>query len=341
MKVILLLVAGFCAQMTSAQPGPDTLDPILQAQIDSLNKPIYRGIQAFDLTDSTYNAGLRADQAVYHFDFTNLLPEDSNAMVHYSVDSSEYRQALQKGRLSVATTPGTHRFQMYINSNYTETFSPFLRIEPQVELTYSVGLAQLIPGDRIITFKPVIYLYPEQTTNVSVALNIHHGKSPFYYPEYKGKWECTANPEGNLEVDGNDYRYLFWEAEQADHLSEIDVNEGFVVPGSDAVSFLEEKLKHVGFTSEERADFITFWGPKLAANENNLVHFEWNESCNKFADLNISPEPDHIYRFYIFLTALDSKIAISPQTLPVFNREGFVALEWGGQISNYQPTKSL
>ncbi len=303
-------------------------------------KPIYR-VKNFIQVDSIYNGKLNEDEAIFHFDLQNLMPADTSAIVHFSMDSTEFLRPLKSGRLSVKTTPGYHSFQIYVNENYTEAFSPMLNIAGQTELIYQVILSHRLPEEPIITFKPVIYLYPEEATDIALSVDIHDGKHPFYYPKYKDEWKCTAQPNGTLTIEDEQYRYLFWEAEQADHLQEIDVNEGFVVAGTEAVSFLEAKLKEVGFTSEERADFITFWGPKLAANDQNLVRFEWNETCDKFADLNISPKPDHIYRFYIFMSALDGNIDLQPQILPQFERNGFVVLEWGGQISNYQPNTAL
>jgi hypothetical protein len=239
------------------------------------------------------------------------------------------------------TTPGTHFFKFYLNNNYLEVFSDGLPINPQYRSNYNVSLFGRAPEEPVMTFKPVIYLYPEEETEIAVNLEIHDGKHPFYYPTYNDSWTCIAQPNGNLTVDDEEYRYLFWEAQQEDHLNEIDVTEGFVVDGNNAVAFLEEHLNTFGFTAIERADFITFWGPRLAANDHNLVRFEWNETCEKFADLNISPQPDNFYRFYIFTSALESDIEIQPQEIPTMNRRGFTVLEWGGQVSNYQPNTIL
>lgn len=344
MKLLVLFITVISGLSASAQPGDELLEQNLESYL-ATNR-MFQMISPFMLVDSIGNDRLDSTQAIYHFNFQNLTELDSNAIVRYSVDSTEYWCPLNQGSFSVYTSAGYHSFMMYINDNYFEVFSPMLPISGGSELTYDIHLQRSFieisdPPVEVITFKPVIYLYPEVQTKIDVKLNIHDGKHPFFYPEYSDSWSCIANPNGTLEMNGTDYRYLFWEAEQVDHLSQIEVNEGFVVTGSEAISFLEEKLTEVGFTSVERADFITFWGPKLAANENNLVRFEWNETCDKFADLNISPQPDHMYRFYIFMSAIDTDISIQPQSLPTFNREGFVALEWGGQISIYQPNTEL
>lgn len=336
MKYLLLVLATLPTTAFWAQEEfPDIKDHIV------LNsKPKYRWLD-FVLVDSTHNDRLASDEAVYHFDMFNLLPGDSNEIVHFSVDSTDYWLPLYEGRLSVTTTPGNHTFQIYVNDNYLEAISPSLRISAQTELIYEVILSKRPVYQGVVTYKPVIYLYPEEEKEVTVDLEIHDGKHPFYYPSYKDAWKCTAAPNGDLTIDGEQYRYLFWEAQQDDHLKTTDVDAGFVVAGSDAISFLEDKLRKVGFTTAERADFITFWGPIIAKNNLNLIRFEWNQTCDKFADLNVSPQPDHLYRFYIFVAPLHHSISIPQQEIPTMDRSGFVVLEWGGQLSNYQPKTSL
>lgn len=284
------------------------------------------------ITSEEVDSTLAEDEAVFQFHFEGLLERDSNRVVFYSIDSIEYEASMQGADFEVKTTPGMHTFMIYINSNYYEVITGGLPIASQHHDTYTVQLSYRPRHEEIITYKPVIYLYPEVETDVSISLDIY-GKNPFYYPAYTDGWNVTAHPDGQLTINDEQYRYLFWEATQADHLSSIDLNEGFMVEGANATSFLESKLKAVGLTSEERADFITFWGPKIAANDLNVVRFEWNETCDKFATLNISPTPDHVYRLYIFTAPIETPLDLTPQALPTFNRKGFTAIEWGGQQS--------
>ena len=86
--------------------------------------------------------------------------------------------------------------------------------------------------------KPVIYLYPEETTGVEVTLNFA-GKLTSTYPAYENGWKVTAEPDGTLtDSDGKVYNYLFWEG-VAD--TEFDFSEGFCVKGSDTAEFLEAR----------------------------------------------------------------------------------------------------
>jgi hypothetical protein len=176
--------------------------------------------------------------------------------------------------------------------------------------------------------KPVIYLYPEKTTKVRVQV-IPKGKFTFTYPAYNDGWNVTASPDGTLTTNGKTYNYLFWEGIQP--LEMQDFKEGFLVNKANVIPFLEEKCIKFGFSSKEQADFITFWGPRLMENDQNLVQFVFNADCNKFAELYVFPKPDNTLRFYILYRKANSKENMpKAQEIPISNRNGFDVLEWGG-----------
>ena len=88
--------------------------------------------------------------------------------------------------------------------------------------------------------KPVIYLYPEEKTEVSVSLELD-GALTCTYPAYEGGWKVTAYPDGTLtDQKGQSYNYLYWEGIAA---HDFDFSQGFCVPGSETAAFLEEALE--------------------------------------------------------------------------------------------------
>lgn len=282
---------------------------------------------------------LGSNEAVLELEFQNLQvsSSDTNVLIQYSLDGQESTTKLKNRKMSLDLSPGEHSVILYIEG-YEEIFGS-VTIESQMRDRYFVYLMNSLYHENV-TLKPVIYLYPQKETEVSVELDID-GTNPFFYPSYNNGWTVTAHKDGTIEHNGNEYNYLFWEANQEDQLSRVTDDLGFCVKGSDAISFLEDKLDEVGFTAEEKADFITFWGPKIAMNENNFVRFEWNESCDKFAELNITPNPDNIYRLYILTSPISTEFAVKPQTLPKMDRSGFTVIEWGGQYSNTKMETSL
>lgn len=56
--------------------------------------------------------------------------------------------------------------------------------------------------------KPVIYLYPESPTQVSIRVGFS-GEYLFTYPQYVDGWDVIAHPSGEIDADGRKYRYLF------------------------------------------------------------------------------------------------------------------------------------
>ena len=96
--------------------------------------------------------------------------------------------------------------------------------------------------------KPVIYLYSEQETTVSVSLD-YAGTLTATYPAYENGWTVTAEPDGTLyDENGNEYSYLFWEGENN---TDYDFSKGFCVAGADTADFLHEKLAEIGLTPRE------------------------------------------------------------------------------------------
>jgi len=179
--------------------------------------------------------------------------------------------------------------------------------------------------------KPVIYLYPEKTMEVTVKLN-YNGEVICTYPEYNEGWTVTAHPDGTLinQKDGKEYYYLFWEGNSN---IEYDMSKGFVVKGEDTAEFLRDKLEYIGLTPKECNEFIVYWLPRMKSNPYNLISFQ-NEAYIENAELEITPEPDSILRVFMAYKPLKKKISVEEQILEPFQRQGFTVVEWGGAIVN-------
>lgn len=182
--------------------------------------------------------------------------------------------------------------------------------------------------------KPVIYLYPTEPQEISVQLQTK-GDLTFTYPDYDNGWNFTATPSGDLHFADETYSYLFWEAEMELTDAHYFMDEGKRVNREELLEYIESSLDQFGFNSKEKADFITFWVPQMLRYEHTQIHFVFNESCDQFAELSISPQPDQILRFYMIWSPIDalnsSDVPLSPQQFPLKNpRDGFTVLEWGG-----------
>lgn len=182
--------------------------------------------------------------------------------------------------------------------------------------------------------KPVLYLYPEQKTDVDVTIKL--AESVHFtctYPDYRNGWHVTAFPNGILtdRATQKEYSYLFWELEGS---VAYDFSSGFVVKGSETAEFLEKTLTRIGLSAKERNEFIVYWLPRMQNNPYNLISFQ-REAYTSLVDLQISPKPDSLLRVFMAYKPLTEPVEIQPQHFDTFERTGFVAVEWGGVECSY------
>ena len=148
------------------------------------------------------------------------------------------------------------------------------------------------------------------------------------YPKYENNWTFTAYPNGDLYDENNKYYYgMYWEELGS---SKIDFSEGFYVTKENAIEFLEETTKKIGFTRREANEFIMYWLKILENNEKSLVYYELTESRNNYNNVIINPKPDSMLRVSIHVKKVDKYTKIKEQKLPTFKRIGFTVVEWGG-----------
>ncbi len=175
------------------------------------------------------------------------------------------------------------------------------------------------------TAKPVIYLYPERSTDVSIQLD-YNGLLTTTYPAYKDGWNVTAKPDGTISDGKREYYCLFWEGISA---VPYDLSSGFVVKGNETEAFLERSLAELGLNDKEANEFIIYWLPKMENNPYNLISFQ-EEQYTDNARLTVSPQPDSILRVFMAWKGLEQPVTVPSQELKPFVRQGFTLVEWGG-----------
>ena len=174
--------------------------------------------------------------------------------------------------------------------------------------------------------KPVIYLYPQEETEVSVELD-YDGELTCTYPAYEDGWRVTAFPDGTLTDErGQTYQYLYWEGVGGEG---YDFSSGFCVPGGETAAFLEDALETLGLTRREANEFIVYWLPRMEQNPYNLIAFQ-QEAYTEVAKLTVTPQPDSLLRVFMAWKPLERPVDIPAQILPAFERHGFALVEWGG-----------
>ena len=177
--------------------------------------------------------------------------------------------------------------------------------------------------------KPVIYLYPDSTLEVSVNLG-YPDKLISFYPDYNVGWRVLAEPDGTLtDLKTNRELYsLYWEGEDGNFEM---ADEGFIVKKEDVAEFLEEKLAILGLNTRESEEFIIYWLPRLQENEYNYIRFASMEEINGYMPLIVEPQPDTVIRILMLYKPLNTAIEVNEQQLDSApSRDGFTLVEWGG-----------
>ena len=211
-----------------------------------------------------------------------------------------------------------------VNCTYQNTFydAENNRVEADM-LTITASDWQPDPN---ACYKPVIYLYPEKETEVSVKLNLD-GKLTCTYPAYEDGWSVTATPDGTLtDGKGQRYHYLYWEGQTN---AQWDMTKGFCVKGTDTAAFLEDALEKLGLNRREANEFIVYWLPLMEQNPYNVIAFQ-TDAYTAAAKLDVTPAPDTMIRVFMAWQRSESYVNLEKQELTAPMRTGFTVVEWGG-----------
>jgi len=175
--------------------------------------------------------------------------------------------------------------------------------------------------------KPVIYLYPEATTTVTVKVDALITKSD---PLYQDGWVATAHPDGLLLVDGEEYTSLFWDGYGNGEYPVL--TEGFVVSTSEAISTMMKHLQVIGFNENEIAEFAEFWSDHLPEEPYTRISWIQTADMEKMARLDITPRPDTLIRAFVDYEGVEKYFSLKPQVLLPRVRSGYTVTEWGGLL---------
>ncbi len=123
----------------------------------------------------------------------------------------------------------------------------------------AVGILVGTREEEPTALKPVVYLYPERTTTVTVGLTAHG--SVLRVPGAAGRpvagrrgagWHPDRRARTAVPVPVLGGPLPRWCR---------DMSTGSVVRAEAVVPFLERTLAELGLTDREAAEFITFWAP--------------------------------------------------------------------------------
>ena len=221
-----------------------------------------------------------------------------------------------------ASEPDTDFYE--ISTNNFDTVKIYYRIVRETHASCAFGGCD-------VAYKPIIYLYPENTQNINVKIK-NSDNITISYPKYEDSWNVTADPNGNISYNGKNYYGLYYEANNSVKFN-VE-NEGFIVKGKEVEVFLEEKLTTLGLNERETNEFIIYWLPILSNNEYNYIRFATSEEIEKNIPLEISPEPTTLIRVLMTYKEIDKPFEVVEQHLESVERNGYTVVEWGGTKIN-------
>jgi hypothetical protein len=232
----------------------------------------------------------------------SLEATDSNPYDAYRIEYDAAALIKQEGTYDFADNTVTYTYRL----DTVITISPTLITHPE---------------------KPVIYLYPEAETAVTVTVDFK-GDLTVTIPPYENGWTVTASPDGTLtDQDGKTYPYLFWEGITSVILP---MDEGFCVKGKDTEAFLLDILPRLGLIEHEYSEFIDYWLPRMEGNAYNVITFQ-TDAYEAIAPLTVSPAPDAVLRVYMSFRPSETPVNLPEQEIESFTRHGFTVVEWGGE----------
>ena len=213
-----------------------------------------------------------------------------------------------------ALMPGSYMADVFI----------FARFD-NVEIERPRRIQITIIDTSVTVKKPNIYLYPQTTRNLSVALEFPLGGSVLQsIPLYSGGWSVSVEPSGKID---RQYDYLFYESKNPDA---FQYTSGWIVSRDTLTSFFSNNLLLAGFSQREKNDFIEYWIPRLVEYLYYIIYPQLADEIGKIIHLKISEQPDNMLRlFYVIQGTNDSGKMLPTPPIPQFERNGFVVTEWG------------
>jgi hypothetical protein len=214
------------------------------------------------------------------------------------------------------------------------TYAEFLKQHPLVFWVDPFGRLIGLQNSKFLPQaecgKPVIYLYPLKTTTTTVMLQPQGGFT-YSEPNYVINWFVKAEPNGHLtDIRTNkEYPYLYWEGRGGYY---EQPKQGWSVKRKDLPTFIPSKLKLLGLSKKEIADFMDFWLQRMQEKPYYFVTFMGNKTMDELAPLTVTPKPNTVIRVLMDYTPLDKPVQVKGYAIHTPKRTGFTVVEWGGVL---------
>jgi hypothetical protein len=145
-------------------------------------------------------------------------------------------------------------------------------------------------------------------------------------PKYNKGWEVNVTKTGR--IDGK-YDYLFYEAAM---VGIPELKEGICIERDCLPEELGELLFQIGLNTAELDDLFDYWLDRLQDYEYYKVYPFVQPMLQEWVELEISPRPESLLRFWLFFQGCEEFVQLSPFSPAEFERRGSTVVEWGGVL---------
>ena len=228
---------------------------------------------------------------------------------------------------TLITDSGNFKCRVFKNNTYPVYISETLKKNHRYRIKVH------LQGRKQQVRKPVIYIHTTDTTPLKISLSTPCNEI-FSYPvlSNQNEWEVTSYPNNTLSVGKNNFRYLFWDGELVLEAFDGLFTDVSQVEKDSLLPYLHSSLDAFGFSSQEKADFITYWYPVMQQFSGVRMQFLFNEEVHVLSKL-INDKELPVYQFYILWTPIESDSYFtnfySDKPIPQIEANNYI-LEWGG-----------
>jgi len=225
----------------------------------------------------------------------------------------------KQGRYALDLPAGEYTIVAWETNQVLEVYVPEVAVE-----TFAATALDLYLGELDVVMKPNIYLYPPQTTEVAVQLELCPGCMVLASePAYGDGWQVQVEPDGLIDEQ---WGYLFYEASVP---AGVDTSAGWSVPRAELATFFEEVLEAYGLNATERSDFVVYWVDALPAAPHYHVFALRDEAVDAKVGLDVQPAPETSLRLWLAIRPAEQALALPAPEIERFERSGFSMVEWG------------
>ncbi|MDG5813966.1 hypothetical protein QA601_02665 [Chitinispirillales bacterium ANBcel5] len=228
------------------------------------------------------------------------------------------------GKSTSADSSGRYLFTTIPEGSYTAQFE----VEGS-KFSFSVNTDSpyrdftfMLQSEPIIVRAPNVYLYPTETTDISVTLSFPLGGEVVTSdPEYGNGWDVIIDTLGMID---DTIPFLFYEASL---MGPFNYDKAWIISESNLEQELRSLMEARAFVGREIDDFIDYWMPVLGGAAPYFIVYP--QDINALIEIDITPRPQSVHREMWLISSLNEPIDI-PEPEPIlFDRDGFTMMEWG------------